>query len=132
MAQEPDGKNLSGRSEARSPTLAAARKVRLVNQGWGNATLPEGADDAVAQPQYPAGAENYTTQGRLKKRFYEAELARLQEELVALQYWVQDQGLKVLIIFEGRGSAGKGGVIKRITERTSPRIVKVVARPQPT
>jgi polyphosphate kinase 2 (PPK2 family) len=80
----------------------------------------------------PAGAENYTSEGRLKKRFYEEELARLQEELVKLQYWVVEQNLRVLVIFEGRGSAGKGGVIKRITERTSPRIVKVVALPKPT
>jgi polyphosphate kinase 2 len=103
-----------------------------VSQVWGNGTLPEGADDVVVQREYPAGQEHYTAEGRLKKKYYEAELARLQEELVALQYWVQDQGLKVLIIFEGRGSAGKGGVIKRITERTSPRIVRVVALPQPT
>ena len=48
-------------------------------------------------------------------------MERLQEQLVLLQYWIQSQGLKVLVIFEGRGSAGKGGVIKRITERTSPR-----------
>jgi polyphosphate kinase 2 len=103
-----------------------------VSQVWGNGTLPEGADDVVVQREYPAGQEHYTAESRLKKKYYEAELARLQEELVALQYWVQDQGLKVLIIFEGRGSAGKGGVIKRITERTSPRIVRVVALPQPT
>jgi polyphosphate kinase 2 len=103
-----------------------------VTQPWGNGGLPEGADDAVTQPTYPAGDDNYTQAGRLKKKFYESELARLQEEFVALQYWVQDQGLRVLIIFEGRGSAGKGGVIKRITERTSPRIVRVVALPQPT
>jgi len=106
--------------------------VTHVNQAWGNGTLPEGADDIVARPEYPAGEDNYTLEGRLKKSYYEAELARMQEELVALQYWVQEKGLKVLIIFEGRGSAGKGGVIKRITERTSPRIVKVVALPQPT
>jgi polyphosphate kinase 2 len=70
--------------------------------------------------------------GRLKKQFYEAELSRLQEELVKLQYWIVAQGLRVLVIFEGRGSAGKGGVIKLITERTSPRHVKVVALPMPT
>ena len=52
--------------------------------------------------------------------------------MVQLQYWVADQGLRVLIIFEGRGSAGKGGGIKRITERTSPRHVRVVALPKPT
>ena len=59
-------------------------------------------------------------------------MERLQEQLVLLQYWIQSQGLKVLVIFEGRGSAGKGGVIKRVTERTSPRTVGVVALPKPT
>ncbi|MDH4276887.1 MAG: polyphosphate kinase 2 [Acidimicrobiia bacterium] len=79
-----------------------------------------------------ADPDLYTTKGRVKKSVYEAELARLQEEFVKLQRYVSATGLKVLIIFEGRGSAGKGGVIKRITERTSPRIVKVVALPKPT
>lgn len=80
----------------------------------------------------PAGPENYTASGRLKKAFYEAELARMQEELVKLQNWVAKEQLRVLVIFEGRGSAGKGGVIKRITERTSPRQIKIVALPKPT
>ncbi|MEM9038390.1 MAG: polyphosphate kinase 2 [Actinomycetota bacterium] len=80
----------------------------------------------------PAGADNYTRDGRLRRSFYEAELERLQTELVKLQYWVQHAGLRVLIIFEGRGSAGKGGVIKRISERTSPRIVRTEALPKPT
>lgn len=94
--------------------------------------LPHGADDETAPVPSESNPELYTKKGRLKKDVYESELARLQEELVKLQYWVQSQGLKVLIIFEGRGSAGKGGVIKRITERTSPRIVRVVALPKPT
>lgn len=94
-------------------------------------SIPTGADDPT-ELGTPAGSENYNKKGRLKKGFYEAELARLQEELVKLQYWVVEQGMRVLIIFEGRGSAGKGGVIKRITERTSPRHVKVVALPKPT
>ena len=93
--------------------------------------LPVGVDDET-RPGTPAGGENYNKKGRLKKSYYEAELARMQEELVMLQHWVADTGTRVLIIFEGRGSAGKGGVIKRITERTSPRIVKVVALPKPT
>ncbi len=80
----------------------------------------------------PAGEENYHSDGRLRKKFYEHELKRMQEELVQLQHWVQQQGLRVLIIFEGRGSAGKGGVIKRISERTSPRIVRTEALPKPT
>lgn len=94
-------------------------------------SLPAGVDDAK-RVGTPAGAENYSKEGRLKKGFYESELARLQEELVKLQHWVAETGMKVLIIFEGRGSAGKGGVIKRITERTSPRLVRVVALPKPT
>lgn len=93
--------------------------------------LPAGADEVVGYAT-PAGADNYTKTGRLRKDFYEKELSRLQEELVKLQYWVADQGLRVAIIFEGRGTAGKGGVIKRITERTSPRIVNVAALPKPT
>jgi polyphosphate kinase 2 len=93
--------------------------------------LPSGVDDEKRSGT-PAGEENYNKKGRLKKGYYEAELARMQEELVKLQHWVAETGMKVLIIFEGRGSAGKGGVIKRITERTSPRLVRVVALPKPT
>ncbi|MCP3939147.1 MAG: polyphosphate kinase 2 [Actinomycetia bacterium] len=80
----------------------------------------------------PAGAEYYTSKGKLRKEYYEAKLNELQEEFVKLQYWVAEHGLRVLIIFEGRGSAGKGGVIKRISERTSPRIVRTEALPKPT
>ena len=94
-------------------------------------------EDELLQPDLatwsrPAGDENYRADGRLKRRYYEAELARMQEELVQLQHWVQRTGLRVLIIFEGRGSAGKGGVIKRISERTSPRIVRTEALQKPT
>jgi len=80
----------------------------------------------------PAGDENYNSKGRLRRGFYESEMERLQRELVKLQFWVQQEGLRVLIIFEGSGSAGNGGVIKRINERTSPRIVRTVALPKPT
>ncbi len=74
----------------------------------------------------------YDKKGRLRKKFYESELGRLQEELVKLQYWVKEQGLRVIILFEGRDAAGKGGVIKRITELTNPRIVRLVALGVPT
>jgi polyphosphate kinase 2 len=70
--------------------------------------------------------------GKLKTAFYEKELARLQEELIKLQYWVQEKGLRVVILFEGRDAAGKGGVIKRITERMSPRIGRIVALGTPS
>ena len=69
---------------------------------------------------------------RIKAKDYERELARLQEELVRLQRWVRHKGLKVVVIFEGRDAAGKGGVIKRITERLNPRVVRVVALGTPS
>lgn len=68
---------------------------------------------------------------RLKKSLYKKELDRLQLELVKLQQWVKAKGLKVVIIFEGRDAAGKGGVIKRITDAVSPRICRVEALPKP-
>jgi polyphosphate kinase 2 len=69
---------------------------------------------------------------KLKRKAYERELARLQVELVKLQEWVRHQGLKVVVLFEGRDAAGKGGVIKRITECLNPRLCRVVALPAPT
>jgi len=68
----------------------------------------------------------------MKKNCYEKELARLQIELVKLQGWIKQEGLKVVVLFEGRDAAGKGGVIKRITQRMSPRICRVVALGTPT
>jgi polyphosphate kinase 2 len=70
--------------------------------------------------------------GKLKARDYEAELSRLHVELVKLQEWVKYRGLKVCVVFEGRDGAGKGGVIKAITERVSPRVFRVVALPAPS
>ena len=72
------------------------------------------------------------TRPKLKTKAYEAELKRLQGELVALQEWVKSSGAKIVIVFEGRDTAGKGGVIKRITERLSPRVFRIVALPAPT
>ena len=69
---------------------------------------------------------------KLKRKDYEKELARLHVELVKLQQWVVHKGLKVCIVLEGRYGAGKGGTIKAITERVSPRIFRVVALPTPT
>jgi len=69
---------------------------------------------------------------KLDKHFYEDELVRLQGELVKLQSYVKEEGLKVVVVFEGRDAAGKGGVIKRITERLNPRICRVEALGTPT
>src|SRR5215831_18781477 len=69
---------------------------------------------------------------KLKRKVYEKHLDELHEELVNLQEWVKLKGLKICIVFEGRDGAGKGGVIKAITERVSPRTFRVVALPAPT
>jgi polyphosphate kinase 2 len=73
-----------------------------------------------------------TADARLKEKDYRQELDRLHVELVKLQQWVVYKGLKVCIVFEGRDGAGKGGTIKAITERVSPRVFRVVALPAPT
>ena len=69
---------------------------------------------------------------KIKNKVYEKELAKLQVELVKLQEWIKARRLKVVVIFEGRDAAGKGGVIKRITQRLNPRIARVVALGTPT
>jgi polyphosphate kinase len=69
---------------------------------------------------------------KLKRKAYEGELRRLHGELVAMQEWIKASGAKVCVVFEGRDTAGKGGTIKRITERVSPRTFRVVALPAPT
>ena len=80
-----------------------------------------------------AGERDASSAGaKLGRKAYEAELAVLQAELVAMQEWVKASGAKVCVVFEGRDTAGKGGTIKRIVERVSPRVFRVVALPSPT
>jgi polyphosphate kinase 2 len=69
---------------------------------------------------------------KVPKKAYGRELLRLQEELVKMEDWVQAQGLRVMVLFEGRDAAGKGGTIKRITEHLNPRVTRIVALPKPT
>jgi polyphosphate kinase 2 len=78
------------------------------------------------------GEDRYGDNGVLRKKHYKAELERLQEELVKLQHWVEEEGVTVCVVFEGRDAAGKGGVIKRIVRRLNPRVVRVVALGKPT
>jgi polyphosphate kinase 2 len=73
-----------------------------------------------------------TKSAKMSYEKYVAELEKLEVELVKMQGWIRRKGLKVVVIFEGRDAAGKGGVIKRITRRLSPRVVRVVALPEPT
>jgi polyphosphate kinase 2 len=76
--------------------------------------------------------DTYDKHGVLKKGVYEKELARLEEELAKLQRTITDEGLRIVVLFEGRDAAGKGGTIKRITEKTNPRIVRTVALGKPS
>ena len=87
---------------------------------------------ATAKVTSTAADDEGSPGGKLKGKDYERELIRLHVELVKLQQWVQHKGLKVCIVFEGRDGAGKGGTIKAITERVSPRVFRVVALPAPT
>jgi polyphosphate kinase 2 len=77
-------------------------------------------------------AKAHRPKEKLKRKAYEKELRKLQVQLCQLQDWVKSQGLKAIVIFEGRDAAGKGGTIKAITERVSPRVFRVVALPAPS
>ncbi len=100
----------------------AKKKDQKVEKG--RARRDDGAARSPATPAEPAA--------KLSTKEYEREMRRLHGELVAMQEWVKATGAKVCIVFEGRDTAGKGGTIKRITERVSPRVFKVVALSAPT
>jgi polyphosphate kinase 2 len=87
-----------------------------------------GAPGAAGAP----GADGAGAAPQMTRREYEAQMRVLHGELVALQEWVKGTGAKICVVFEGRDTAGKGGTIKRITERVSPRVFRVVALPTPT
>jgi polyphosphate kinase len=80
----------------------------------------------------PKKEDRLNSEGKLKRKVYENELKKLQVELCHLQDWVKSRGIRVIIVFEGRDAAGKGGTIKAITERVSPRVFRVVALPAPS
>ena len=73
-----------------------------------------------------------TEKPKLSNKDYEAKLFKLHAEMVKLQRWVKEEGVRAVVVFEGRDAAGKGGVIKRITERVSPRVFRVTALPAPS
>jgi len=85
------------------------------------------ASSATAGQQAEAGPSS-----KMKRREYEQEMKILHGQLVAMQEWVKESGAKISVVFEGRDTAGKGGTIKRITERVSPRVFRVAALPTPT
>lgn len=79
-----------------------------------------------------ANSDGENGKGPLKRKIYEKELRKLQAELCKLQDWIRYKGLRVIVIFEGRDAAGKGGTIRAITERVSPRVFRLVALPAPS
>jgi len=98
------------------------------DSGW-HPDMPEGLIPPSNIDEFDAAS---AARPKLKKKEYEAEMRRLQGELVAMQQWVRTSGAKIMVVFEGRDTAGKGGTIRRITERTNPRVFRHVALPAPT
>jgi polyphosphate kinase 2 len=90
------------------------------------------AKQHAAKPEEVAGELAEEPRPKMKEKEYQHELRRLHGELVAMQEWVKATGAKVCVVFEGRDTAGKGGTIKAITERVSPRVFRVVALPAPS
>jgi polyphosphate kinase 2 len=104
------------------------RREKKPSKSQNGAAKPKGAKKVA---KAAAEAETAKPQ-KLKSKYYEEELAKLQVELVKLQEWIKAKKLKVVVLFEGRDAAGKGGSIKRITESLNPRVCHVVALPAPT
>ncbi len=106
--------------EKRREMALAALAIEGSHEGPGSHLLKETAPAAEL------------AQGKLKRKDYERELALLQIELVKLQEWVKHTGAKICVLFEGRDAAGKGGVIRALTEKCSPRVFRTIALPSPT
>src|SRR5690242_17506868 len=87
---------------------------------------------SVADTGKSSNKRNGKAKDKLTRKKYEKQLTKLHVELVKLQEWVKKKGLKICVVFEGRDGAGKGGTIKAITERVSPRVFRVVALPAPS
>src|SRR5215208_1958094 len=100
---------------------ANGSKKHRKSEGIPMTLIPQTMSSVPPEDQFP-----------INKKTYEKELARLQKELIKLQEWIRFKNLKVVVVFEGRDAAGKGGVIKRITESLNPRVCRVVALPAPT
>lgn len=117
---EADAGNESVEEELRAPVQSLTEVPDTTNQS------------SILDSVLHADEGVYVPRKKLNRKFYEKELVRLQMELVKVQEWVKAKGLRVVVIFEGRDAAGKGGVIKRITERLNPRVCRVAALGTPT
>jgi len=112
--------------------VSAARTSRAHDTGSEGSLPAKGSAERLARPLARLEARPHKRPGRMKRKLYERELEKLHAELVKLQLWVKHKGLRIIVVFEGRDAAGKGGAIKCLTERVSPRVFRVVALPAPT
>jgi polyphosphate kinase 2 len=127
----------SKKDDQKSKPKKAEKSLKAKDQGTKDALVETPKSEQVIVQRgdglgKPATSEPLVVKPIMSTKEYEKELARLQIELVKLQEWIKAKGMKVVIIFEGRDAAGKGGCIKRITECLNPRYARVVALPVPT
>jgi len=132
----PTAMNLTSKGEPDSPkaaTLAAAKppSTKVAKHKKGKGKAQKKASQTSERPVFYYISEGEGS-SKLPRNFYEGELARLQIELVKMQYWVKHTGTRIVILFEGRDAAGKGGTIKRITDPLNPRGCRVVALGTPS
>ena len=118
MGKQQDKKKLKRQAKTKAEADA---EIAAVSDGSALAVSDVSASEAGVEPK-----------AKMSRKEFEKEPEKLQIELVKMQEWVKASGAKVCVLFEGRDAAGKGGVIKRITERTSPRVFRLVALPSPT
>ena len=118
---------------------AKKKQAKDKQQKLGSAKLPPPVKSEAATSSAPSAdravfhySQESEGSSKLPKKFYEKELARLQIELVKMQYWVKQEGARIIILFEGRDAAGKGGTIKRITDPLNPRGCRIVALGTPS
>ena len=125
MSKENKEKNVREKNKRKAPGFDPQTQLKESNHAE-TVPLPE------KKRGTRSGANSALKLVQVDDKIYARELSRLQIELVKLQEWVRFKNLKVVVIFEGRDAAGKGGVIKRITESLNPRVCRVVALPAPT
>ena len=131
-ASKPATTRSAAAKPAASVTPAPAKKDAAKGKDAKSGKGKNGNGKSASQDKDPAAAQHSQRKPPLKTKFYEERLAKLQIELVKLQEWIKFKKLKVVVLFEGRDAAGKGGTIKRITESLSPRVTRVAALPAPT
>src|SRR5947209_4683470 len=137
MRTSSDSDEVLSRAERHPPHVDALKRVAQLHRAnnsrgrfmSGKQHRGQAGDVPLASKVKSAETE---PQPKLKRKAYEREMRALHGELAAMQEWVKMSGTKVCVVFEGRDTAGKGGTIKRLTERVSPRVFRVVALPAPT